>query len=169
MDPLSHYMFAWFIGRRLRLADGYLKSFLFLALLPDFDVVSVIFGLQVAGDFHGTVTHSIFIALPLGILVSIILARVLRVGTLPALKYGGLAVATHLLLDVFNLGIYLNKGQFLWPVYQNTLFLRSVLNIPFQLSLVVYLTIFLSMVIAALHFWKKKDPPWRVWFEAPSD
>jgi len=165
MDPFSHYMFAWLIGRRLSLGEGSLKLFLVVTLLPDFDMASLIFGFQAAADFHGTVTHSAFVALPLGALASIILARVLRVGVLRALKYGVLAIATHLSLDLFNLGMYLEKGQFLWPVYLRSLTVRYILGIPLQFSLVIYLTIFFLMFIAMLYFWRKNDPLWRIWFE----
>jgi len=166
MDPLSHYMFAWLIGRRLRLEAGYLKVFLILALIPDFDVASVVFGYQAAREFHGTLTHTFFIAFLLATVATAGFARIFRTGFLQTFKYGVLGVATHFLLDFFNLSTYSNKGQgrFLWPIYQDTLYLGMLLGIPLEYSTAIYFAIFISMVFAVSYYWRKGEPPWNVWF-----
>jgi membrane-bound metal-dependent hydrolase YbcI (DUF457 family) len=91
-----------------------------LANLPDVDLL---IGLLLKGDaqaYHGGVTHSIFFAVVMGLVASLILRR--RFAIRWSLFVFSLAVASHVLVDSFtgtHIGVHSTRGYALfWPFSQ---------------------------------------------------
>ncbi len=63
MDPFTHYMIGFAIGKKMKIDRFGMKCMVICSLLPDIDVFSLFLGYDFATSFHGTVTHSFLFAL----------------------------------------------------------------------------------------------------------
>jgi len=164
MDPISHYLFAWFIGRKLRIERVYYRVLVLGGLLPDIDALSIIFGIEYVRKFHGTGTHSIFVALLLALALALLLQLIFKVEFWRSSMYAVLGVASHIFLDIFNVSSFAKYGErFLWPIYTGSLFLREFIALEYANA--VYLTILLLLLLGGVYFILKKIYPWSIWLK----
>jgi len=164
MDPLSHYLFAWFVGRRLQIERVYYRVLVLGGLLPDIDTLSIVFGIEYAREFHGTLTHSVFIALPLALALAFLSKLIFRIEFWRSSEYAVLGVASHIFLDIFNVSSFAKYGgRFLWPIYPRSLFLREFVAPEYANA--IYLTILLLLLLGGVHFILKKIYPWSIWLK----
>jgi len=162
MDPVSHYIFAWLIGRKLRIGWVQYRVLVFGGLLPDIDILSIAFGIEHAREFHGTVTHSIFIAALLALTFALLLELIFKAEFLRSSVYAVLGVASHIFLDIFNVSSFAKHGgRFLWPIYAESLFLREFISLEYANA--VYLTTLLLLLLGGAYFILKKIYPWSIW------
>ena len=165
MDPLTHYMFAYTLGRKWKLERPQLKALTFAALLPDIDVISILLGIELFVEFHGTITHSIAVALLLSFILSFIFFLYYRKNVVP---FAILGVGMHLLLD-FLPTLWPRWGHvgmiLLYPFSSQEIALRGV--IPYSLLIGVVSVILLTLLsfYALLFFMRKNEYPWRIWID----
>jgi len=164
MDPISHYLFAWFIGRKLRIERAYHRVIVLAGLLPDIDALSIVFGIEYVREFHGTLTHSIFVAVLLALALALLLELTFKVEFLRSSVYAVLGVASHVFLDIFNVSSFAKYGgRFLWPVYAGSLFLREFIALEYANT--VHLTVLMLLLLGGGYFILKKIYPWRIWLK----
>jgi len=164
MDPVSHYLFAWFIGRKLQIEQVHYRVLVLGGLLPDIDILSIVFGIEYAREFHGTVTHSIFAALLLALSLAFLLKLIFKVEFWRGGIYAVLGVVSHIFLDIFNVSSFARYGgRFLWPMYTGSFFLREFVALEYANA--VYLTILLLLILGGVYFILKKIYPWGIWLE----
>jgi inner membrane protein len=86
-----------------------------LALAPDLDVIAFPLGIPYAAPWgHRGASHSLAIALLVGLVAGALLARVTRTRAWPAVAFAVLAIASHGLFDMLTDG---GKGvAYLWPL-----------------------------------------------------
>jgi len=162
MDPISHYLFSWFIGTKPETERTYHRVLVFSGLLPDLDIVSIVFGIEYARELHGTITHSIFIAVPLALAFAFLLGLIFKLEFSRSSTYAVLGVASHIFLDIFNVTSFAKHGgRFLWPVYSSSLFLREY--IAHEYASAIYLTILFMLLLGGVYLILKKIYPWSVW------
>ena len=164
MDPISHYLFVWFIGRKLQIERVYHRVIVLSGLLPDFDIVSIVFGIEYAREFHGTFTHSIFIAVSLALALAILSRLIFKVDFWRGSMFAVVGAVSHIFLDFFNVtsfGKY--GGRFLWPIFTGSLFLREFLASEYVSA--IYLTILFLLLIGGVYFILKKIYPWTIWLK----
>jgi len=164
MDPLSHYLFAWFIGRKLRIERAYHRVLVLGGLLPDIDALSIVFGIEYVREFHGALTHSIFVALPLALALALLLELIFEVEFWRSSLYAALGVASHIFLDIFNVSSLAKYGgRFLWPMYTRNLFLREFIALEYANA--VYITVLMLLLLGGGYFILKKIYPWSIWLK----
>jgi len=165
MDPLTHYMFAYSLGRKWNLERPQLKALTFAALLPDIDVISILLGIEFFVEFHGTITHSIVVALLLSFILSFIFFLYYRKNVVP---FAILGVGMHLLLD-FLPTLWPRWGHegmiLLFPFTANEFALRCVVPYSLLIGVVCVSLLALFSLYALLYFMKKKEYPWRIWID----
>jgi hypothetical protein len=165
MDPLTHYMFAYSLGRKWNLQRPQLKALTFAMLMPDLDVLSILFGFEFFVEFHGTITHSIAVALLLALVLSLILFLYYRKNVV---IYAIIGVSMHLLFD-FIPTLWPRWGHvgmiLLYPFSTNEITLQGI--VPYSLLIGVVSVILLTMLslYALLFFMKKNEYPWRIWID----
>lgn len=162
MDPVSHYVISWAVGRRLHLDNGAFRVFLFFSVLPDIDVLSVFFGLDALLRFHGTVTHSILFILSSASLAFFISRR--KSFFVVAFAGGFL----HLLVDVIvNTSMFFTGGcRCFWPLSDVRCLLVYHLPIPVLVFRIVYYIIFLVSYSTLAYLIYKRQYPWTVWLKS---
>jgi len=164
MDPISHYLFAWLIGRKLQIERVYYRVLVFSGLLPDIDIVSIVFGIEYAREFHGTMTHSIFMALSLAVALSLLSRLIFKVEFWKGSEYALLGATSHIFLDIFNVSSFAKYGgRFLWPMYPSSLFLREFIAPEYANA--IYLAILLLLLLGGGYFVIKKIYPWSIWLK----
>lgn len=165
MDPLSHYLFAWLIGRKLKIERVYCRVLVLGGLLPDIDILSIVFGIEYAREFHGTMTHSIFIAIALALALAFLSGLIFRIELWRSSEYAVLGVVIHIFLDVFNVSSFAKfGGRFLWPLYPRSLFIREF--VTFEYANAIYLAILLLLLLGGVYLILKKIYPWSIWLKA---
>lgn len=112
-DPFTHYVFAYLLGKRLRLQEAQMGVFLVLTFVPDFDVITVLLGLDFMRNFHGTITHTVFVSLALGAVTLLVLSRLFRTSAKKMLPYFSIPILAHLALDFLASG---TGRPYLWPL-----------------------------------------------------
>jgi len=164
MDPISHYLFAWFIGRKLETERVYYRVLVLSGLLPDIDIVSILFGIEYAREFHGTMTHSIFIAFPLALALAFLSKLIFKVEFWRGSNYAVLGVASHIFLDIFNVSSFAKYGgRFLWPIYSSSFLLREL--VASEYANTIHLIILLLLILGGVYFILKKVYPWSIWLK----
>jgi membrane-bound metal-dependent hydrolase YbcI (DUF457 family) len=180
MDPLTHYLAGYLLGRYSNLSNAGIRAVTLCALLPDIDALAVLGGWNALCVLHRTATHSLLGALIIALVVTAGLA--LWNGKDQALQLlpwclGG--TLSHLLLDLFSyktslltiLGIaaaqtrpeYLEGLQLFWPLSDARF---SVVNLGLlsQASTnVAMLAIFCVFVGSMLGGTIRGSRPWRIW------
>jgi len=165
MDPLTHYMLAYSLGRRWKLERPHLKALTFAALLPDIDVLSILLGIDFFIEFHGTVTHSIFVAIVLSLVLSLTFFLYYRKNVIPFALVG---VGMHLMLD-FIPTLWPRWGHvgmmLFYPFSPQEFALRGV--VPYSLLIGVVCVVLLSLLslYALLFYVNRKVYPWRLWID----
>lgn len=161
MDPISHYMLAWLLGRKLNLEKRVFRVFLLSSLIPDIDVLFLLLGTDSVLKYHGTFTHSVFVVPVLAVLIALAMGPDFRTA-IPYALFGGYL---HVIIDsLINTAIVFKAGNpCLWPVSDAKCLL--VYNVPPLAEEVMALKILLTAVLYGLgiYYIKKKDYPWKVW------
>ncbi|HDS44579.1 MAG TPA: metal-dependent hydrolase [Methanomicrobia archaeon] len=134
MDPLTHYLAGYFLGRRSQLGDAGVRAVTLCALLPDIDTIGAVAGWDALFVLHRTATHSLLGALVIAVLVVLGFTVVRdRVQARQLLPWCVLGTLSHLFLDLFSFktslltifGVaaaqqagpeYLEGVELLWPL-----------------------------------------------------
>jgi len=165
MDPFTHYMLAYSIGRRWKLERPHLKALTFAALLPDIDVLSILLGLEFFIEFHGTVTHSIIVALCLSLVLSLIFFLYYRKNVIPFALMG---VSMHLILD-FIPTLWPRWGHvgmmLFYPFSLKEIALRGMVPCSLLIGVVSVTMLTFFSLYALLFFVNRKEYPWRIWVD----
>lgn len=161
MDPISHYMMSWLLGRRLHLEKRVFMVFLLSSLIPDVDVLLLLLGTDAVMKYHGTFTHSIFVVPVFAVLITLALGQNFKM-TIPYALFG---VYLHILIDsILNTAIVFKAGNpCMWPLLDAKCLL--IYNIPSLSGEVMALKILLTVALYGLgiHYIKKKEYPWKPW------
>ena len=165
MDPLTHYMFAYSLGRKWNLQKPQLKALTFAMLMPDLDVLSILFGLEFFVEFHGTITHSIAVAILLSFVLSLIFFLYYRKNVI---LFAMVGVCMHLLFD-FIPTLWPRWGHvgmmLFFPFSTNEIALRGIVPYSLLIGVVCVILLILLSLYALLFFMKKNEYPWRIWID----
>lgn len=128
-SPIAHTALVFFAlpaaegGARLplprRLAVAAMLGF--VLVLPDLDFALALVGLTGASDVHGSWSHSLVWALPVGICFAIAASLVIPAKSPSSFArlalVGSIAFASHVLMDWMNWGFGNSRGiQLVWPI-----------------------------------------------------
>ena len=180
MDPLTHYITGYFMGRRSQLGDAGVRAVTFCALLPDIDTIGAVAGWDALFTLHRTATHSLIGALVIAMLVTVGFAvwrdRAQAVQLLPWCVLGALS---HIFLDLFSfktslltiLGVaaaqtgpaYLEGVQLFWPISTARFSFVTVGLLSQGATDIVMLAIFCLLTGSLLGETIRGSRPWRLW------
>lgn len=163
MDPITHYMFAYALGRKRRLSKTKLQALTFSALLPDIDVFTVVLGWDFVVEFHGTVTHSISIAVLLSLILSVFFYIHYKKNLV---VYGIIGVSMHLLIDMIMTFMpeWRGKGMMLlFPFSMEKFALRNMVPYSLVIGVLVISSLFIFSIFLFFRYVRKKEYPWRIW------
>ena len=160
MDPVSHYMISWLIGKKLNLRRKKYRAFLIGSIIPDIDVLTIFLGLSAFLNYHSTVTHSFLVGFILALAISV----AFKEGILP---YALAGILLHFFIDIaINTGIIFQGGcPLFWPFSNVKCLLVYHTNVPVTALRIVYFLIAFAMYLIALYYILKKDYPWRIFLE----
>ncbi len=163
MDPVSHYMISWIIGKKLKLEKNVYRAFLIASLIPDIDVVTIVFGFDFLLKNHATASHSIIAGLIFASVISLFFRDFKKI-----LPFALLGVFLHLFIDILvNTAIIFQGGcTLLWPFSDMKFLLSYHVDIPVIVFRSVYVLVALVMYSSALYYIRKKDYPWSIWMDA---
>lgn len=158
MDPISHYMISWLVGRKLNLGKRVFRAFLLSSLMPDIDVMLLLLGTDYMSKYHGTFTHSAFVAPVFAILIAFFIGSEFK-RTVPFALFG---VYLHIIIDsLVNTALVFKAGNpCLWPLSDAKCLL--IYNVPSLSEEVLFIKIFLTVVLYGLCIYavKKEEYPW---------
>ena len=180
MDPLTHYLAGYLLGRHSGLSNAGIRAVTLCALLPDLDAIAVLGGWTALCTLHRTATHSLLGAL----LIALVVAAGVAAWTgkeqarhlLPWCLGGTLS---HLLLDLFSyrtslltiLGVaaaqtrpeYLEGLQLFWPLSEARFSLVNLGILSQASTNVAMLAIFCLLTGSLLGETLRGSRPWRLW------
>jgi membrane-bound metal-dependent hydrolase YbcI (DUF457 family) len=180
MDPLTHYITGYFLGRRSQLGDAGVRAVTLCALLPDVDALCVLAGWDTLCVLHRTATHSLIGAAVIIMLVAVGFAVWRdKAQALQLLPWCVLGTLSHLFLDLFSFktslltifGVaaaeagpeYLEGVQLFWPLSTARF---SVVNLGLLSqggTNIVMLAIFCMLTGSLLGETIRGSRPWRLW------
>ncbi len=180
MDPLTHYMAGYFVGRRAGADAAGIRAVTLSAVAADADFIMILGGLEVMGRWHRSVTHSLLGALLIGLLVAAGYSHWKgRRSAVRILPWCILGAASHVLLDMFTyfrsvltvLGVtgsaatpeYLGGVMLFWPLSSARYNLVDLGVLGPGANGAAMLALFCLSV--AYIFWRagRGDYVWRVW------
>lgn len=165
MDPLTHYMWAYALGKKNKLDKTDMQALTFSAFLPDIDVFTIIFGLEFAREFHGTVTHSLLVAILLSCITSMIFLIIYRK---IVFHYCLIGITMHLLLDMSMtlMPKWRDEGMILlYPFSLQRFALRNYVPHSTIMGIIIMGLLFIIAVYLLYIYTKKEDYPWRIWID----
>jgi membrane-bound metal-dependent hydrolase YbcI (DUF457 family) len=165
MDPLTHYMWAYHLGNKIKLDKTHMRALTFGALLPDIDIFTFVFGLEFVRDFHGTITHSIIGAILLSIILGMIFLVFYRKIVFHLCLIG---ISMHLLLDLSMtlMPRWRDDGMILfYPISPEKIALRNYIPNSTILGIILMGFLFVAAVFLLSHYVIKKEYPWRTWID----
>jgi membrane-bound metal-dependent hydrolase YbcI (DUF457 family) len=116
-------------------------------------------------EFHGTITHSITVALLLSLVLSLIFFLYYRKNVIPFALVG---VSMHLLFD-FIPTLWPRWGHvgmiLFYPFSSQEIALRGVIPYSLLMGVISLVLLTLFSLYALLYFMKKKEYPWRIWID----
>lgn len=180
MDPLTHYLAGYLLGRHRGLSSAGMRAVTLCALLPDIDAIAVLSGWSALCALHRTATHSLLGALIIALVVAAgAAAWTGKARALHLLPWCVAGAFSHLLLDLFSyktslltvLGVaaaqtrpeYLEGLQLFWPLSEARF---SVVNLGLlsQASTnVAMLALFCLLAGSLLSGTVRGSRPWRLW------
>ncbi len=180
MDPLTHYMAGYFLGRRSQLGDAGVRAVTLCAILPDIDTLGAVAGLDALYLLHRTATHSLIGAAVIVALVTMGFAVGRnRAQALQLLPWCVLGTLSHLFLDLFAFktsllsifGVaaaearpeYLEGVQLFWPLSTARFSLVNVGLLSQDGTTIAMLAIFTLVIGGVVSEALKGTTPWRVW------
>ena len=182
MDPLTHYIAGYFLGRRSQLGDAGVRAVTLCALLPDIDMLGAVAGWDTLCVLHRTATHSFLGAAVIAVLVAMGFAvRRNKAQALQLLPWCALGTLTHLFLDLFSfktslltiLGVaaaqtgpaYLEGVQLFWPISTARFSFVTVGLLSQGVTNIAMLAIFCLLTGSLLGETIRGSRPWCLWTE----
>ena len=180
MDPLTHYIAGYFLGRRSQLGDAGIRAVTLCALLPDIDTLGAVAGWDALCVLHRTATHSLLGAVVIVLLVVMGFAAWRdKAQALQLLPWCLLGTLSHLFLDLFSFktslltifGVaaaqarpeYLEGVQLFWPLSTARFSFVTVGLLSQGVTNIVMLAIFCLFTGSLLGETIRGSRPWRLW------
>jgi membrane-bound metal-dependent hydrolase YbcI (DUF457 family) len=158
MDPFSHYMFAYTLGKWFKADRQALMGITLGSWLPDIDAISILFGWEVFSKTHPSVTHSLLLGLILAEISTIIFFLFFRKVLFKWIFAGAM---THLALD---LGIT-NSYPLLYPLSRKYYTITPFLPRHSMLWTVMATFFLLFAFSTFIYYIRKGAHPWRIWLD----
>ncbi len=164
VDPFTHYIFGYVLGRRYTADAVKLRAITLAAVLPDIDILSIILGTEAARSFHGTIMHSVFVVPIIAAILALVVWVIWRRNVIAWAVAG---VYVHLLLDIVNIpslapDVVYNPFRPLVDVNLNPALDPSI---SFVLWILGFGTLLAIAIIWLIIFTKTGEPPWRIWLD----
>ncbi|HUV02313.1 MAG TPA: metal-dependent hydrolase [Desulfobacteria bacterium] len=180
MDPLTHYMAGYILGRRGNAGEAGIRVITLCALLPDIDIIEVIGGLDLFYGLHRTVTHSLLSALVIALIMTAGFASWKgKNKALHILPWCLVGTLSHLFLDMFSyntsflsiFGVaaaqskpaYLEGVQLFWPLSEARFSVVNLGMLSQESTNVMIIAIFCLFVGSMLGGTLKGSRPWSIW------
>ena len=173
MEWFSHYIYAFFAGRKVGLDKLEMRALLIGSVLPDVDFIVGIWGLEYFRQYHKAFTHSIFTAPLLGILLTLFLLLLYKRNFIVPIMIG---IYSHLFLDIFSLPKssleylfpdaafnsreYPGGCAFFWPFTSEKYSLYELLGRPDLLMVMIFFSVFLGALFIFFYYIKRGIKPW---------
>jgi membrane-bound metal-dependent hydrolase YbcI (DUF457 family) len=180
MDPLTHYMAGYILGRRGNAGEAGIRAITLCAMLPDIDTLVLVGGWDTLCGLHRTATHSLLSALVIALIMTAGFAswkgknKALHI--LPWCMVGALS---HLFLDMFSyntsflsiFGVaaaqskpaYLEGVQLFWPLSEARYSVVNLGMLSQESTNVMMIAIFCLFVGSMLGGTLKGSKPWSIW------
>lgn len=158
MDPFSHYMIAYFIGKRLKVEHTALLAITLGAWLPDIDAFSIVLGVDAFSRMHGTFTHSLFMPFILAELLAIVFLLYHKRFMLHYI-YGGCLI--HLATDMALTGSY----PLLFPFTNRIISIDPYISFEKWIWAVNFTLMAVGSLVYFIYLLRKGEYPWRIWFD----
>lgn len=164
MDPITHYMLAYTLGRNINIKKPQLKALTLSAILLDIDVFTIILGWNFVLNFHGTIVHSFTIAIILSIILSMIFHIYYKKNVF---VYALIGVFMHLLLDFIQTSFpkWRHDMVLLFPFSKEEFALRYFIPFPTIIGLIMVSSLFLFSLFLLYRYVKMGEYPWRLWID----
>lgn len=165
MDPFSHYMIPYIVGRKADISVNKMRAITLGGVIPDVDSVSIVFGLEAFKDFHGGPVHSILVGFILALIIALAFYMYARENVL---LWSTIGVFFHLLLDIpntLNYELSIDGLRYLWPFSDYRIALQNVVPYPEAGHLLIVALIFGLSIVYFVKLAKKDEYPWRIWFD----
>lgn len=162
MDPFSHYMIAFLIGRRLGFKRSRMMAITLGALVLDIDVIYYLYPDHFL-PVHGSVTHT-FSAMIFFWIICTALFLLWKRRFLGGCIF--LGIGSHIVLDMVNtLSPFDGGKQLLWPFDTTYYSLGDMVPYPHLVWAIIAGAIFAFCLVMAWKHYEEGDAPWRVWFD----
>jgi membrane-bound metal-dependent hydrolase YbcI (DUF457 family) len=162
MDPFSHYMIAFLIGRQLKLKRNQMMALTFSALVLDIDVIYYLYPHHFL-PVHGSITHT-FLAMIFFWIICTALFFVWKRRFLGGCVF--LGIGSHIVLDMVNtLSPFDGGKQLLWPLERTYYSLGDIVPNPHLAWAILAAAILSFSIVMAWKRYKEGDAFWRVWFD----
>ncbi|MCD6462010.1 MAG: metal-dependent hydrolase [Thermoplasmata archaeon] len=158
MDPFTHYMIGFALGKKMGLDIPGKKCMVLFSLLPDIDTLTILLGYDFASSFHGTVTHSLLFAILTAGTVETVYFVKHRQHLFPVVFA---AISLHILLDIPQTSFMssnLNPFYPFHPIPPQRLF-----PVGRTVGMAVVLALFLTALWTFLKNWKDDEGPIGLW------
>jgi len=180
MDPVTHYMAGYFLGRRKGASKEQLMLLTLASTLPDLDAVFILGGVDAFSSFHRGFTHSIIGSLIIIVALTALYMYLTKGKSWTRVGYWvSLGVGSHLVLDMFTLDRSFfqilrfhdlpptmdhYKGvSLLWPLSDAKFSLVSMNFIGQVMANVLVVVLFILAVAYAIRRIRQNDRPWEIW------
>ena len=180
MDPLTHYMAGYILGRRANAGEAGIRVITLCALLPDIDAIVVLSGWNALCGLHRTATHSLLGAFIMAFSVTAVFSLWKGGAQAPPIFPWCIAgVISHLFLDMFAfktslltiLGVaaaqtrpeYLEGVQLFWPLSEARYSVVNLGMLSQESTNVMMIAIFCLFVGGMLGGTLKGSRPWSIW------
>jgi len=179
MNPITHYIAGYFIGKRAGLDKHGLRALTFLAVIPDIDFIFIIGGTEGIYGLHRTLTHSLLAAVIFTAVVVVIYRfKRGRAEALKLLPFALLSSLSHLALDLVSFGrsslsylgqqtrpAYLEGVELFWPLSETRYGIVSA-DIATQLVVTSFMLVMIALTFAYIaYLYRKGEKAWTVWTE----
>jgi len=180
MDPLTHYMAGYILGRRGNAGEASIRVITLCALLPDIDTLVLIGGWDTLCGLHRTVTHSLLSALVIALIMTAGFASWKgKNKALHILPWCMVGTLSHPFLDMFSyntsflsiFGVaaaqskpaYLEGVQLFWPLSEARYSVVNLGMLSQESTNVMMIAIFCLFVGSMLGGTLKGSKPWSIW------
>ncbi|MBN1456204.1 MAG: metal-dependent hydrolase [Methanomicrobia archaeon] len=180
MDPLTHYIAGYFLGRRSQLGDAGIRAVTLCALLPDIDMIGAVAGWDALCELHRTATHSLLGALLIAVLVTVGFAVCRdKAQALQLLPWCVLGTLSHLFLDLFSFktsllsifGVaaaqvgpeYLAGIELFWPLSTARFSFVTAGLLSQEFMNIAMLVIFSLVIGGVVSEARRGTAPWHAW------
>lgn len=160
MDWITHYMVAFFLGRKFRLDKIRMIAITLGALVLDVDIILYLFPGPLS---HGTLTHTLGGALVLGAICTVAIFLWKKKWTA---QWVALGIVSHISLDMINTMSIFDEGkQLLYPLSDKVFTLKGYVPDQDLVWAIMSAAIFSFSIIMLAKCIIEGDYPWRVWYD----